>query len=530
MIGAGSYELMFSLLGALACAVLVGCRPSGSGRPLIVVVSGDTAGWIAPCGCVSNQSGGLPRRATYVEGLRRQAEVVVVDVGGAVHGTSPYDLAKLEAILRGEALMGVAAHNVGAAEARFGPATLRRLAAKLAVPLLSANVCDGSGRLVAAPLRIVAAAGRRVALVGVLGERYATADFQVLPPRQAVLEALGGATGKFDAAIVLAYLPEDELRQLAEALPEADVVVGGPTAQPLSPKLLGPTLLCSATNKGKFVARLDAPAPGSADRWTGSIVELNGQFSDDARQEANIGDFRAELARGDFTPQQTAFAEPVPADLPEGVCRRRNGRLPEVPRGRLPGMAEIHPCRRVEIAEGEGGPRRSGVPALPYDRLRAARRVRLGASRRRRGRRWAAKAATDPPRGTSPSRPSAPPISPRPRTTARAATTAKTARSSPTTSTGTRSPTANSRPRKPLAPSLSVRARITHEVHRDPTMGPGGGVRHDARMPPRPPRTPPPRSRRNRPPPSKAARARPGSRRERRRPGKPPSRSPGCRA
>ncbi len=320
MIGAGSYELMFSLLGALACAVLVGCRPSGSVRPLIVVVSGDTAGWIAPCGCVSNQSGGLPRRATYVEGLRRQAEVVVVDVGGAVHGTSPYDLAKLEAILRGEALMGVAAHNVGAAEARFGPATLRRLAAKLAVPLLSANVCDGSGRLVAAPLRIVAAAGRRVALVGVLGERYATADFQVLPPRQAVLEALGGAKGKFDAAIVLAYLPEDELRQLAEALPEADVVAGGPTAQPLGPRLLGPTLLCSATNKGKFVARLDAPAPGSANRWTGSIVELNGQFSDDARQEANIGDFRAELARDDFTPQQTAFAEPAPVNLPKGYA------------------------------------------------------------------------------------------------------------------------------------------------------------------------------------------------------------------
>ena len=42
------------------------------GRPLVVVASGDTAGWIVPCGCTSNQSGGLPRRATYIEGLRRR--------------------------------------------------------------------------------------------------------------------------------------------------------------------------------------------------------------------------------------------------------------------------------------------------------------------------------------------------------------------------------------------------------------------------------------------------------------------------
>jgi len=28
--------------------------------PLAVIVSGDTAGWIMPCGCTANQSGGLP--------------------------------------------------------------------------------------------------------------------------------------------------------------------------------------------------------------------------------------------------------------------------------------------------------------------------------------------------------------------------------------------------------------------------------------------------------------------------------------
>ena len=91
-------------------------------RPLVLVVSADTAGWITPCGCTSNQSGGLPRRGTYLSDLRRSAEFLYADAGGAA-GPSPADYQKLkfEAILAGEMKMGVAAHNLGGSEAAFGP-------------------------------------------------------------------------------------------------------------------------------------------------------------------------------------------------------------------------------------------------------------------------------------------------------------------------------------------------------------------------------------------------------------------------
>jgi hypothetical protein len=308
------------MLAVLACAMLAGCRPTGTGRALVVVASGDTAGWIVPCGCTSNQSGGLPRRATYIESLRAEAEVVPIDVGGAAHGNSPYDLAKFEAILRGEALMGVAAHNIGAAEAKFGPAELRRLAVKIGVPMISANAHDRSGQPVAEPARLVSAAGRRLALVGVLSERYATKELQVSPPRQAAIETLRGLAGKYDAAIVLAYLPDDELRQFADELPEADVVVGGPTGQPISPREVGPGLLCSATSKGKFMVRLDAPTARSGARWSGSIVELDDKFGDDAGQVGNVEAFRRDLGERDFSPGQTGFVEPLPADVPKGYA------------------------------------------------------------------------------------------------------------------------------------------------------------------------------------------------------------------
>jgi len=301
-------------LGLLGCAVCCGCWRGAPGeRPLLLVVSGDTAGWIVPCGCASNQSGGLLRRGTYVQQLRADAEVIVADVGGAPGGTSLYDQVKFEAILQGELAMGIAAHNIGAAEALLGPAYLRRMADELHAPLVSANLRDGRGEAVAEPLRIIAAAGRRVALVGVLARRYAAGDLQALPPRQAILDALRAAAGRYDAVVVLAYLPEEELQQLADTLPEADVIVGGPTGQPIPPKLSGSRLLASATHQGKFLAQFQAPALRSSQRWSGSVVELDGQFADDPVQTANLGQFYERLAALDLKPGDTSFVKALPS-------------------------------------------------------------------------------------------------------------------------------------------------------------------------------------------------------------------------
>ncbi len=305
-------------LGLLVCTVCCGC--GSGGHSLAVVVSGDTAGWIVPCGCASNQSGGLPRRATYVEQLRGDGPVVLADVGGAPSGVSPYDRLKFEAILQGEVEMGIAAHNLGAAEASLGPDVLRGMADRLKVPWVSANVFDTAGEPVAPPVRIVDAGGRHVALVGVLGEQYATAKLHVRSPQQAVLNALQQVAGDYDVVVVLAYVAEEELHQLAEMLPEADLIVGGPTGQPIAPRSVGPALLASATRKGKFLAQFeaqfDAPAAETSDRWTGHIVELDGQWANEAGQLANLERFYAELAERDFTPDQTSFVGVLQSSAP----------------------------------------------------------------------------------------------------------------------------------------------------------------------------------------------------------------------
>ncbi len=290
-------------------------------RPWSLVATGDTAGWIAPCGCTTKQAGGLARRAAVIRELRGERETIVVDVGGAAGGVSTYDQLKFTAILRGEVAMEIAAHNIGKSEAALSAETLRRIAKDVSVPFLSSNLRDASGNLVAPALRIATAGGRRVAISGVIAPSL-VADLaassspgetlQASEPVAAVLEALRGAKDQYDIAVVLAYLPAEELAALARALPEVDLVIGGPTRQTIPAQTIGPVLMTAVTNQGKFLARLDAPT-NRAGGWDARIVELDATLADDPVQLKNLHAFRQELARRDLPAIQTSFAPALSA-------------------------------------------------------------------------------------------------------------------------------------------------------------------------------------------------------------------------
>src|SRR5439155_22891775 len=93
-----------------------------------------------------------------------------------------------------------------------------------------------------------------------------------------------------------------------------DMVVGGPTRQSIAPRHTGPTVWAAATNKGKFLVQLERD---QAAKWQGKIVELGPELDDDPVQVANLQRFREELARLDFSADQTSFSSPLPADVPD---------------------------------------------------------------------------------------------------------------------------------------------------------------------------------------------------------------------
>ncbi len=294
--------------------IVTGCDRSGSdattSRPVAVVISGDTGPWIVPCGCTANQSGGLLRRATFLAQSRAATNVIYADAGGAAAGTSEYFKEKFLAVLRGELAMGISAHNLGKAELAFGPDAISQIASELKVPFVSANARSGrDGKPLAPATRVVAVGGLRVALVGVASTQYATVDVKIDDPRQSISAALQSIKGTYDRVIVLAYLPDDELQQLAASLPEADAVIGGPTGQAQAPRAVGPTLVGAATNKGKFLIRLHLPT--TAGPLKGEVVEMSTALADDATQTANVQRYLKRLADLDLPATETGLITPV---------------------------------------------------------------------------------------------------------------------------------------------------------------------------------------------------------------------------
>jgi hypothetical protein len=271
-----------------------------------------------PCGCTANQSGGLLRRGTMLAKLRDAGhDVIYADVGGAPAGDSPYNRVKFEAILAGERLMNVAAHNLGRGELAFGPEALREIASHGQTPFVSANArAAADGKPIADGLRIVTVDGKRVAIVGVISPQFATTEFVIDDPRQSIAAVMSAHKGEYDALIVLAYLPEDELTKLAAALPEADAVIGGPTGQAIVPHAAGPVLLGSATNKGKFLVELNTPAASDGRGWTGQIREASADIADDPPQVDNLHAYLAVLEQRDFTAAESGLVAAMPAALP----------------------------------------------------------------------------------------------------------------------------------------------------------------------------------------------------------------------
>lgn len=305
------------VLGAMALTLSLALLPLGCGnepepaRGASIVISGDTGAWIVPCGCASNQAGGLPRRGAYLAELRQTEDVLYLDAGGAAAGTTQYYREKFLAVLAGESAMGIAVHNVGSAELELGIDALRAAAASHRINFVSANVRLKSGEPAFNASHIATVGGQRVAIVGVVSKSFVKGDVNITDPRDAVLATLAQIKGQYDRVLVLAYVPDAELNALASALPEADAVIGGPTGQAVAPHRVGPSLVGSATNKGKYVVRLSLPADGKS-TWRGESIELGARFADDPKQTQLLQQYLARLAQLDLPADQTGIVATTP--------------------------------------------------------------------------------------------------------------------------------------------------------------------------------------------------------------------------
>ncbi|MEW4526501.1 multiheme c-type cytochrome [Maioricimonas sp. JC845] len=269
----------------------------------VIVLTGEQHGYIEPCGCSENQSGGLARRADLVRQIREERSwpVTAFDLGGALRGDRvgrTQELMKFEFTRDAQAIMQYAAVALGREEAQLGADTLFQIHSQETAdneqtpPFVAANLTLYGTRDIGTPLeyRIVEVGDVRIAVTSVFGESTREATFpggvgpdqlliELEPPAEALARVVPAMKAEDpDIMLLLSHADGDESRALAEQFPDFQIVVTaeGPEDPLPRPEMVGETMVLQVGQKGKH-AGVVGYFPDSDEPLKFDLVEIDQQ-------------------------------------------------------------------------------------------------------------------------------------------------------------------------------------------------------------------------------------------------------------
>jgi 5'-nucleotidase/UDP-sugar diphosphatase len=224
-----------SLLRAwLALAfVVVSAAAQDSVRTLTILHTNDLRAHLLP------NRDGLGGFAELATALRREREhcsdCLYLNAGDLVQGTPVSTLFHGLPIYEIANRLGIDASTLGNHEFDYGYGMIPQFLRIARFPVVSANVVDGNGRLVAQPYIIKTVGGLRVAVIGaVMGNlvgTYTTAaeigPWRVLPLLETVRKVAAEVAPRCDLVVLLAHIEDDEVDQILSNVPEVPVIIAG---------------------------------------------------------------------------------------------------------------------------------------------------------------------------------------------------------------------------------------------------------------------------------------------------------------
>lgn len=262
----------------------------------VLVLMGDTDGYLSPCGCTKPMTGGIRRRATAVKSLTSGHGATVLENGGLAKGAGRQDHLKAEALAEALRHMGVTAANLTPSEAAMGAGLLQSIQNLAGDVFVQSNLRESATNSMSTvrlngPFVIGGASSGHSRIARTLGENSDGNDRAA----DRLIEA-AEETGKFP--ILMLHDGRAEAERLARAFPKLGLIQFRSTGRPLAePIVIGTTWLVSPGEKGKFVLRLlfEDGKPASY-----SPVELGPDFSDDPTVSRVYRRYLAQVEREDL--------------------------------------------------------------------------------------------------------------------------------------------------------------------------------------------------------------------------------------
>ncbi len=203
-------------------------RAAGADRSLRLFLTGEMAGFLAPCGCEAGQYGGLARRGAYLRAVRRPGDLTI-DLGNLAASDDATRLLTLGAALEGLRALDYDAFVPSEGEVLLGKDFEDEARRRPGLRVICANLLRADGTLVFEPWFVhTIPDGRRVAVVGVI-EPFADVPegYAVAPIEESLRAAMVALESAADAVVVAGGLRTDTTQTLAAKFPEAALVAGG---------------------------------------------------------------------------------------------------------------------------------------------------------------------------------------------------------------------------------------------------------------------------------------------------------------
>ena len=225
---------MNRLLAIAALALLVRIPPAGCAiRAITILHTNDMHAHLLPS---DRGQGGFAQLAAAIRRERAGcSSCLLLHAGDLVQGTPVSTIFRGVPIFEIANLFGFDAGTLGNHEFDYGWQTTERFLKVARYPMVSANLVDAGGRLMAkAPYVILKANGVRVGVIGALTadlDRVTTpktrGPWRALPVVEALRRYLPELRAKSDLVVLLAHITSAEEREVLAALPEVPVAVTG---------------------------------------------------------------------------------------------------------------------------------------------------------------------------------------------------------------------------------------------------------------------------------------------------------------
>lgn len=226
---------------------------------ITILYTGNTQSDLEPCGCYVGQSGGVARRATVIERLKKASfSPLILDAGEIFYGESKLDRLKSEVYLKAMNMMGYDAACISASEFRFGKAYLKEQIQQSNFPFLSANLKKQENKEIEALPYIIKNVGQfKVAIIGISNIFKSTdvSNFGSIgkEPVATLKHYVPILNEEADFLILLSNLAISETRKIAEEVTGIDVII---SSQNSETEYVKDTLIAYCDAQGKTMGML----------------------------------------------------------------------------------------------------------------------------------------------------------------------------------------------------------------------------------------------------------------------------------